>query len=89
MWDVDPDELRRGQQRDIVQETYRLDQKNSTLESTEIEICRILLQPGQNTIYPPADTFYPGYNNLDLRYRRKAQARPQAFVRMAQVSHSD
>ncbi|MDB9316995.1 MULTISPECIES: DUF4159 domain-containing protein [Cyanophyceae] len=86
---VDPDELRRGQQRDIVQETYRLDQKNSTLESTEIEICRILLQPGQNTIYPPADTFYPGYNNLDLRYRRQAQARPQAFVRMAQVSHSD
>jgi hypothetical protein len=35
------------------------------------------------------DAFYPGYNNIDLRYRRHAQARPQALVRMAQVSHSD
>ncbi|MEC4816288.1 MAG: DUF4159 domain-containing protein, partial [Scytonema sp. PMC 1069.18] len=86
---VDPDELRSGQQRDIVQETYRFDQKNSTPESFEIELCRILLQPGQNTITPPADVFFPGYNNIDLSYRRPAQARPQAIVKMAQVNHSD
>jgi len=86
---VDPDELRRGQQRDIVQETYRIDQKNSSPDSSEIEICRILLQPGQATITQPADVFYPGYNNINFRYRRHVQSRPQAFVRMAQVSHND
>ncbi len=86
---VDPDELRNRQQRDIVQETYRIDQRNSTLNPSEIEICRILLERGQNSISQPADAFYPGYNNIDLRYRRHAQARPQALVRMAQVSHSD
>ncbi|MBD2449277.1 DUF4159 domain-containing protein [Nostoc sp. FACHB-152] len=86
---VDPDELRRGQQRDIVQETYRIDQKNSTPEASEIEICRILLEPGQNVISQAADAFYPGYNNIDLRYRRYAQARPQALVRIAQVSHGE
>ncbi|MFM5980557.1 MAG: DUF4159 domain-containing protein [Sphaerospermopsis kisseleviana] len=86
---VDPNELRRGQQRDVVQETYRIDQRNSTPDVSEIEICRILLEPGQNSISQPADAFYPGYNNIDLRYRRHAQARPQALVKIAQVSHSD
>ncbi len=86
---VDPNELRNEQQKDIVQETYRFDQKNSTPESLEIELCRILLQPGQTTITQPADVFFPGYNNIDLSCRRTAQARPQAIVRMAQVNHSD
>ena len=86
---VDPDELRNRQQRDIVQETYRIDQKISTPDASEIEICRIWLEPGQTTISQPADAFYPGYNNLDLRYRRHAQARPQALVRIAQVSRTD
>ncbi|MBD2343787.1 DUF4159 domain-containing protein [Anabaena subtropica] len=86
---IDPDELRRTQQRDIVQEAYRFDQRNSTPNISEIEICRILLQPGQKTIAQPADVFFPGYNNIDLRYRRQAQARPQAIVRIAQVNHSD
>ncbi len=30
-----------------------------------------------------------GYNNIDLRYRRQAQMRPQALVCMAQATHSD
>ncbi|MBN4002722.1 DUF4159 domain-containing protein [Nostoc sp. LPT] len=86
---VDPDELRRGQQRDVVQETYRIDQINSIPASSEIEICRILLQPEHTDITQPADAFFPGYNNIDLRYRRQAQMRPQALVCMAQANHSD
>jgi hypothetical protein len=86
---VDPDELRNQQQRDIIQEKYRFDQKNSVPENLEIELCRILLQPGQNTITQSADVFSPGYNNVDLLYRHPAQARPQAVVRMAQVTHGD
>ena len=86
---VDPDELRRSQQREIIQETYRIDQRNSTLDPSEIEICRILLQPGQTEVTQPTEVFFPGYNNIDLRYRRRAQARPQSIVRMAQVNHGD
>ena len=86
---VDPDELRRTQQRETIQETYRIDQRNSTLDASEIEICRILLQPEQTTVTQAAEVFFPGYNNIDLRYRRRAQARPQSIIRMAQVNHSD
>jgi Domain of unknown function (DUF4159) len=53
------------------------------------ELCRILIQPKQNTITHPTDVFLPGYNNIDLNYRRSAQARPQSVIRMAQINHSD
>ncbi|MGD1912342.1 MAG: DUF4159 domain-containing protein [Rivularia sp. (in: cyanobacteria)] len=91
---VDPEDLRQASglsrnSRETVREAYRFDQRNSALEISEIEIARILLQPGQNNITQPSDIFFPGYNNIDLRYRRKAQARPQAIVRIAQVNHSD
>jgi Domain of unknown function (DUF4159) len=86
---IDPDELRQKQQLEMVQETFRIDEKSSTPNSTEIEICRILLQPGEVVISQPAEVFFPGYNNLDLRYRPQAQNRPQAIVRMAQINHSD
>lgn len=86
---VDPEELRSRNTREVVKEAYRFDQRNSTPNIWEIEICRILLQPEQKEITLPDDVFFPGYNNIDLRYRRQAQARPQAIVRMAQVNHSD
>ncbi|RUS92553.1 hypothetical protein DSM106972_098690 [Dulcicalothrix desertica PCC 7102] len=86
---IDPEDLRTRDSRDTVRETYRFDQKNSTLDISEIEICRILLQPGQKDITQPGDAFFPGYNNINLLYRRSAQARPQAIVRFAQVNHSD
>ena len=47
------------------------------------------LQPGEVVVSQPGEVFFPGYNNLDLRYRRQAQNRPQAIVRMAQVNHND
>lgn len=86
---VDPDELRRDGRSDVVQETFRVDEKSSPPESLQVEICRVLMQPGQALIAQPTDVFFPGYNNIDLRYRTQAQARPQAIVRMAQVNHSD
>ncbi len=86
---VDPDQLRRDDQSDFIQETFRLDEKRQRPEALEVELCRILLQPGPVSISAPSDVFFPGYNNIDLRYRTQAQARPQAIVRMAQVTHSD
>lgn len=86
---IDPDELRRDASRELVQETFRIDEKSTPPPSLDVEVCRILLQPGEVKITPTADVFFPGYNNIDLRYRRMAQARPQAIVRMAQVNHGD
>ena len=86
---IDPDELRQKQQLEMVQETFRIDEKSSTPNSTELEICRILLQPGEVVVAQAAEVFFPGYNNIDLRYRRQAQTRPQAIARMAQVNHGD
>ena len=86
---VDPEELRSRNSREIVREAYRFDQRNSMPDISEIEICRILLQPGQKDITQPSDIFFPGYNNIDLRNRRQAQARPQAIVHIAQVNHGD
>ena len=86
---IDPDQLRRDATREIVQETFRIDEKSTTPPNLDVEICRILLQPGQVEITPSADVFFPGYNNTDLRYRRIAQSRPQSIVRLAQVNHSD
>lgn len=86
---IDPDDLRRDTSRELVRETFRIDEKSTMPPNSDVEICRILLQPGQVEITPSADVFFPGYNNIDLRYRRLAQSRPQSIVRVAQVNCSD
>jgi hypothetical protein len=86
---VDPEDLRRDGQNDIIQETFRIDEKSKRPEASEIELCRLFLQPGSVSISQPSDIFFPGYNNIDLRYRAQAQARPQALVHMAQINHAD
>jgi hypothetical protein len=86
---VDPDDLRRDGQSDVIQETFRIDEKSKRPEASEVELCRLFLQPGPVSITQAADIFFPGYNDIDLRYRAQAQARPQAIVRMAQINHAD
>jgi hypothetical protein len=85
----DPDELADQRATEMVQETFRLDEKSTLPDSSEVELCRILLQIDKNAVTQPADVFFPGYGDLDLRYRRQAQPRPQALVRLAQINHQD
>lgn len=84
----DPDQLR-SQTSEMVQETYRLEETTSPPRSLDVELCRLLLQAGKVAIRAPEDVFFPGYNQLDLRYRVQAQSRPQALVRMAQLNRID
>jgi hypothetical protein len=86
---VDPEDLRRDERREMVQETFRIDEKTNPAEGMEVEVCRVLLQPGEVQLSLPSDVFFPGYDNLDLRFRTQARARSQAVVRVAQVNHSD
>ena len=85
----DPDELDEQKPSEIVQETFRIDEKSSPPDSFEVELCRIRLQIDHKEITRPADVFFPGYGDIDLRYRTPAQARPQALLHIAQVNHSD
>lgn len=85
----DPDELQRAQVGETLQETYRLEETTRPPGPLEVELCRILLQPGPVTLTQPDDVFFPGYNQLDFRYRIPAQSRPHALVRVAQVNRDD
>ncbi|MGD1861058.1 MAG: DUF4159 domain-containing protein [Leptolyngbyaceae cyanobacterium] len=80
---VDPEGLQRSQPAEIVAETFRLDEKTEPPGRLDVEICRILLPPGDSPVTPAADVFCPGVGELDLRQRQPAQLRPQATVRVA------
>ncbi|MBE9008728.1 DUF4159 domain-containing protein [Pseudanabaenaceae cyanobacterium LEGE 13415] len=85
----DPDELRDQKPNEFVQETFRIDEKSSPPDGSDVELCRILLQIDKKEITTPKDVFFPGFGDLDLRYRRQAQARPQGLLRIAQINHAD
>ncbi|HBB34785.1 MAG TPA: hypothetical protein DDZ80_12455 [Cyanobacteria bacterium UBA8803] len=79
----DPEELRTRKTDEKVTETYRLDEKTSPPSEGDVELCRILLKSGKVKLENPRDVFFPSYNQLDLRYRLQAQARPQTIVQIA------
>ena len=86
----DPDCLGGNPDREIVQETFRIDERSRPPERSEVELCRVLLRSSQQELLcTPADIFFPGYGDLDLRYRRQAQARPQGLVQIAQINSDD
>ena len=86
---VDPDKLQRQTSRDIVQETFRIDERTSPPSNLEVELCRILLQPGLVQLEKSDDVFAPGVNSLDLRYRLRPKARPKGVMRVAQLTQNN
>lgn len=86
---VDPDKLQRPTSREIVQETFRIDERTSPPSNLEVELCRILLQPGSVQLEKSANVFVPGVNSLDLRYRLRPKARPQGVMRVAQLTQNN
>ncbi len=80
---VDPEGLQRSHPSEIVAETFRIDERKRPPDALEVEICRILLPPGDVTLSPAADVFDPGLGELDMQYRVPARLRPQATVRVA------
>lgn len=85
----DPNQLEETPDTEIVQETFRIDERRCPPGPLEVELCRVLLQNHKKSISAPHDVFFPGYGDLDLRYRRPAQARPQGLVNIAQINHDD
>jgi hypothetical protein len=83
---VDPEKLRRKEQREFVQETFRIDEKPSPPSELEVELCRIFLSKDTVQLENPTDVFFPQQNALDLRYRTQAKSRSQAVVSIAQIN---
>lgn len=82
---VEPQNPEQKQDSEVIREWFRFDQKTTPPSAKEVELCRITLQPGTIQLENPTDVFYPGVNQIDLRYRMPAKARPQAVVRVAQM----
>ena len=83
---VDPDQLEPRAGTHVVQETFRLEEKNSPPGEGEIELCRLVLLPGDGPITLPRNGFAPGANELDWRYRPQAQAHPQGEVSLGYLT---
>jgi hypothetical protein len=82
---VDPKNLVRREQPEVIQETFRLDEKTSPPDNLEIELCRIQLKSGEVELRRPVDVLNPELNQIDLRHRLLVQARPQEMAKVALV----
>lgn len=79
----DPENLKRKNTEDVIQETFRLDQKTTVPTKGEVELCRIKWQPGTNRVSIPQNVLAPSFNELDLRYRLTAKNRTQATLNIS------
>ncbi|MBD2296372.1 DUF4159 domain-containing protein [Anabaena sphaerica FACHB-251] len=80
---VEPQNLGQKNTSTLIREWFRFDEKTSPPTEREVELCRIKLQPNGVQLANPRDALFPEVNELDLRYRSQAQARPQAVVSIA------
>ena len=86
---VEPDNPERQQNTEVLREWFRFDEKTHPPSAKEIEVCRIELQPGTVKLENPSDVLFPEFNQLDLRYRIQAKARPQAVIKIAQMKQKE
>lgn len=69
-------------------EWFRFDQQTNPPTETQIELCRIKLRVEDVTsdrfkLSNPEDVLQPKLNEIDLRFRQQAKAKPQALVNIA------
>lgn len=87
---VDPDQLKAiTSETTVVQETFRLDERNSPPDELDVELCRIELQPGVVELQMPTNCFFPTANQVDLRFRQIVRSRPQGLIKVAQLETNE
>ncbi|TVQ58463.1 MAG: hypothetical protein EA366_06565, partial [Spirulina sp. DLM2.Bin59] len=79
---VDPDTLSRRSDLPVIQETFRIDEKNTLPQGLDLELCRILLPPmGQKvTLCNAGDPFNPGVGEPNFLHRPGVRSRPQSQI---------
>ncbi len=88
---VDPSQLRRantGNGSNTMQETFRIVEKLQP-DPQDVELCRIWILPDTTALETPPDSFRPGPNQLDFRWRRYPRPYPQLRVQVGQVRGTD
>jgi hypothetical protein len=85
---VDPDTLAtetldQRATHDVMRETYRIDEISCPPQDTDIELCRIQIQPDFIALSYSQDVLYPKPNTLDLRHRPQVCPRSTASIRVA------
>jgi Domain of unknown function (DUF4159) len=86
---VDPYNPDRQQNSELLREWIRFDERTDPPEDHQVELCRIELPPGIVKLEKPSNVLFPDVNQLDLRYRMQAKARPAAVVKVAQMKQSE
>ena len=76
----DPEQLSYKSDSETIQETFRIDQKNSVPTDGEVELCRFLWQAGNYEIEHPKNPLSPQINELDFNHRYRSGFRPKATV---------
>lgn len=79
---VDPRQLELPNSTDRLQEQFRFDQRVNQLDPKDIELCRIRLSLGQDSLAMPAQGLNPALGELDLTQRRFAQVRSQRSLNL-------
>lgn len=74
---VDPRHLELSNSTDRLEEQFRFDQRINQLEPGDIELCRIRIARGQDSLAMPTQGLTPELGQLDLTHRRFAQLRSQ------------
>ncbi|MBP0018061.1 MAG: DUF4159 domain-containing protein [Cyanobacteria bacterium SBLK] len=94
---VDPENLNRKQSGDLVEETFRIDEKTEPPAEADVELCRLILpgNSGGNGVILPveltraADVFQPQYSQPNFLYRQTARSRPQTHIEIAGIEHAN
>ncbi|MEM6253125.1 MAG: hypothetical protein AAF821_09400 [Cyanobacteria bacterium P01_D01_bin.156] len=83
---VDPKQLDLPNSTDRLQEQFRFDQRLNRLDPKDIELCRIRVSLGQESLAMPSQQLTPSLGELDLTHRRFAQLRSQRSLSLGLLS---
>ena len=94
---VDPENLSRKQSGDLVEETFRIDEKTEPPGEADVELCRLILSgnAGDNGVILPveltraANVFQPQSAQPNFLYRQTARSRPQTHIEIAGIEHAN
>ena len=70
----------------VVKEEFRINERTTPPDANEVELCRIHLTSNTEPLQQAIDVFNPASQCLDLRYRRRAQARAKESVQVGVLS---
>ncbi|MEA5469654.1 DUF4159 domain-containing protein [Spirulina sp. 06S082] len=92
---VDPDSLGHKQSGDLVEETFRIDEKTDAPTEADVELCRITLPAHTETgvilpveLQPAVNVFQPQPCQPNLLYRQMARSHPQVLIEVAGIRHA-